>query len=190
MKRSIDYADYDIEYVDVLDENGAMTGTTAEKFHVHEAGLWHKAVHVWIVNAEGKILLQKRSIRMDLFPGAWDLSVGAHLSAGETPIETAMRETKEELGLDVAESEFEYLFLEKNSDDGLLHGLFNHEFNDVYLLHLPEGMVPAASDAREVDAVKFFSIDEFESMIDMDRNYFAPPRAECRKILALLKSKS
>ncbi len=179
---------YTYDYTEVLDESGTATGEVAELLEVHKSGAWHKAVHVWIVNLRGEILLQKRSEWMHLFPGAWDLSVGAHVSKGEMPLETAIRETKEELGIDVPESEFEYLFLEKNQDDGLPNSLLNNEFNDVYLVRLKEDTPTFHLEKKEVTEIKFFTLGEFEKMIGMERSYFAPPRVECRKILALLRS--
>ena len=47
------------EYFDILDENGNKTGKTKLRSEVHRDGDWHKAVHIWIINNKGDILLQR-----------------------------------------------------------------------------------------------------------------------------------
>lgn len=36
----------------------------------------------------------------DTFPGLWDVSVGGHFTAGDTSLETACKEVREEVGLE------------------------------------------------------------------------------------------
>ena len=50
-----------MELLDVLDENGNLTGRAEERKIVHEQGLWHIHVGVWIMNQKGEFLFQKRS---------------------------------------------------------------------------------------------------------------------------------
>ena len=46
-----------------------------------------------------QILLQKRSQNKDSFPGKFDTSSAGHIQAGDEPLESALRELKEELGI-------------------------------------------------------------------------------------------
>ena len=50
------------------------------------------------------VLFQQRSQFVDNNKGLWDVSAGGHINLGETNIETAIRETKEEIGVDIIES--------------------------------------------------------------------------------------
>jgi hypothetical protein len=36
---------------------------------VHRDGDWHRAVHIWLINSKGELVLQKRSKFKDTFPG-------------------------------------------------------------------------------------------------------------------------
>ncbi len=48
------------EKFDVLNELGEFTGEIATREECHKNGLWHRAVYAFIIDNEGKILLQKR----------------------------------------------------------------------------------------------------------------------------------
>ena len=62
----------------------------------------HRAVHVLVFNARGEVFLQKRSLKKDTFPGAWDSSASGHVDSGEEYDACAVRELREELGLTIA----------------------------------------------------------------------------------------
>src|SRR5580700_3959092 len=99
-----------MEYVDVLDSSGRPLGTTKPKSEVHRDGDWHGAAHVWILNRKGQILIQRRSPKKENWPNLWDVSVAGHISAGEAPVEAALREAQEELGVTLVPGECSHLF--------------------------------------------------------------------------------
>ena len=88
----------DDEIFDVVDANDCVTGQ-ATRASVHANNLLHRAVHIWIVRANGDVLLQKRSHRKDQYPSTWTSSASGHVDAGEDYEQAAIRELDEELGL-------------------------------------------------------------------------------------------
>ena len=122
-----------MEYLDVLDDKGNPTGAQKTMAEIHRDGDWHRAAHVWIVNFEGELLLQKRPATADTHPGEWDVSSAGHTLAGENQSTSAIRETKEELGIDIAEEELEYLFTVVEQKILKKGTYISNEFNDVYL---------------------------------------------------------
>ncbi len=88
----------DDEPFDVVDGENRVTGQ-ATRSEVHRQGLKHRAVHIFIRNKRGELLLQKRSRLKDVHPGRWDSSAAGHLDAGESYEAAAHRELEEELGL-------------------------------------------------------------------------------------------
>lgn len=86
------------ELFDVVDEQDRVVGQ-ATRGDVHAQKLLHRAIHVFIFNAAGKLFLQKRSLAKDKSPGLWSSSCSGHLDAGEDYDEAAWRELGEELGL-------------------------------------------------------------------------------------------
>ena len=69
---------------------------------IHRLKLNHRAIHVLVFNSRGELFLQKRSMKKDCFPGAWDSSASGHLAAGESYGACAVRELREEIGLEPA----------------------------------------------------------------------------------------
>ena len=103
-----------MEYFDILDRFGRPTGRMASRPEVHRLGFWHASSHIWLVDPDQGILMQKRAPVKDTFPNCWDVACAGHLNVGEDPKSAAIRELQEELGLVAAASEVEFLFRVKN----------------------------------------------------------------------------
>ena len=89
------------EIFDVVNERDEVVGQNTRRA-VHARGLWHRAVHVLVFNASGEVFLQKRSLKKDIAAGKWDSSASGHLDTGEDYDAGAVREVREEIGLDLA----------------------------------------------------------------------------------------
>lgn len=88
------------EIFSLVDEDGNVIGKATRK-HCHDGSmLLHPVIHLHIFDSKGNLFLQKRSSKKDIFPNFWDSSVGGHVDWGEVPDEAALREAKEELGLE------------------------------------------------------------------------------------------
>ena len=86
------------EIFDVVDTHDQVIGQ-ASRGEVHARQLLHRAIHVFVSNKRGDILLQQRSRFKDAHPGVWDSSVSGHLDAGEDYASAATRELAEEMGI-------------------------------------------------------------------------------------------
>ena len=87
------------EMFDVVDENDRVLRSEPRET-VHVNNLLHRAVHMILSNRAGEILLQKRSMWKDRNPGLWDASAAGHVDSGESYQEAALREMREELGVE------------------------------------------------------------------------------------------
>ena len=95
------------EFLDIVNENGIPTGQIVARDIAHLKGSWHRTSHVWLVRkkkATLQILLQKRAA-IKSFPGCYDISSAGHIPAGEDFVPSALRELKEELGIDAKPEE-------------------------------------------------------------------------------------
>ncbi len=86
--------------MDVLDEDGLRTGEALPREAIHRLGKIHRAVHLYLFDTQGNILLQKRSNNVDHYPNMFSISLTGHVDAGESSSFALYREIKEELTLD------------------------------------------------------------------------------------------
>ncbi len=84
--------------IQIVDKKNNPVGQ-ATKQEAWRNGLIHRIVRISILDETGRLLVQKRSNKKELFPGRWDNSAAGHVDAGETYEQAALRELEEELGL-------------------------------------------------------------------------------------------
>lgn len=89
------------EFFDVVNERDEPVARERRSV-VHATGLRHRAVHVLVFHPDGRLFLQKRSMKKDSSPGLWNSSCSGHVDAGEDYDHAAVRELGEELGLHVS----------------------------------------------------------------------------------------
>ena len=177
------------ELVDIVDENGNKTGVVKTRKEVHEKGLWHQTVDVWIYNSKGEVLLQKRSMGKESWPGMWDVSSSGHIPAGETPERAALRETLEELGIKVNPKDLKQLFVEKGISSPKA-GRYHNHIAYVYLLKHED--LPRNLQKEEVESVVFIPLDAFEKELQnpktakryVPQNYYPKLIEILRKLFA------
>jgi isopentenyldiphosphate isomerase len=101
----------DDEMLEVVDLKGKVLGLAGRSAIHTDPSMIHRVVHVLVFDADGRLLLQKRSQTKDVAPGKWDTSVGGHVSPGEGIEVAARREMKEELGISRCPLKFLYRYL-------------------------------------------------------------------------------
>lgn len=152
-----------MEFVDSYNEVGEKTGKSVSKLEAHEKGIFHKSVHVWIVNKKGEILIQRRSKNKETFPNMLDVSFAGHIRSGESSIEAVKREAKEELGLEIDLERLEYLFTYKK-EEKIKDSYFENEFNDVFLYSKEIEIKDCKFIDNEVSEVKYVDFRRLEMM--------------------------
>ncbi len=153
------------EYFDVLDENGNKTGKIKLRSEVHRDGDWHKAVHIWIINNEGDVLLQRRCPTKDSNPNMLDVSCAGHLSAGDNSLLGAIRELKEELNLDIEQHELQFIKTIKKSSK-YTETFINNEFDDLYILRTNKSIDDMKFQKEEISEIFFVSYKKFKDMVN------------------------
>ncbi len=140
------------EMVPVVEENGLVIGQ-ATRSSVHSgAKLMHPVVHLHIVNRDGGLYVQKRSMKKDLLPGCWDTAVGGHVDYGESLEEALYREAYEELGF----RDFNPLFLKSYIWESAREKELVNVFATV-------GNFVLKPDADEVAEGRYWNMSEIES---------------------------
>lgn len=131
------------------------------------AGALHMAAHVWIWKKNGKsveILVQKRASDKPTWPGYFDISAAGHVDFGETPVVSAIRETREEIGLEVSKDQLRLLFVYRQNLVAVPSGIIENELQWVYGIELSADVTLAFEDG-EVESAVWLSIEAFRDMI-------------------------
>jgi isopentenyl-diphosphate Delta-isomerase len=153
------------EYLDVLDWRGNKTGTSMVKEDVHYQGKWFGSVHVWIYNSKGEVLLQQRAKTKQAQHLKWGVSCGGHMAAGELPIESAIRELREETGLRLPRSAFKYVGAKKSYGYEPDAKWYTREFISVYLVRYDGPERRIRRQISEVESLQFIPIRVFAKRI-------------------------
>ena len=120
------------EIFDVVDVNDNVIGQAHRRKCNSDPKLIHRAVFVLIFNDQNLILWQKRSATKDVDAGKWVTSASGHVMAGDDYEETAIREVKEELGIDVSLTflgKFLFRYLKENEYSAVFKAFSNGPFD-------------------------------------------------------------
>jgi 16S rRNA (adenine1518-N6/adenine1519-N6)-dimethyltransferase len=158
------------ELLAVVDEDDRPLKPT-DRATIHRDNLLHRAVHIFLVNHRGELLLQKRSYRKDRFPRRWDSSAAGHVDADESYPDCAMRELREEIGV---EAVLERLGKLPASE------ITGHEFIEIFA-GIHEG--PFHWNQHEIETGGFFKLDMIDAWIATRPDDFASGFIECYRTI-------
>lgn len=140
------------ERVILVDEDDAEVGAE-EKMRAHRAGLLHRAFSVFVFNARGEMLLQRRASGKYHSGGLWTNTCCSHPRPGEPTAGAARRRLREEMGLDCAlEEAFAFVYRAELGPD-----LWEHEYDHVFVGRCEAEPRP---DPEEVEGWRWATVEE------------------------------
>ena len=143
------------EYLDYFDADYNYIGK-AERNEIYNKGLWYHTFDCLIVN-NGKLIIQLRSKFKKRSPNLLDISAGGHIQAGESVIDGGIREIKEELGLNVIESDLKYLGYYKIASD---KNKVSRQFCHTYIMNNKVSVSDYKLQCEEVGGIFELDIEE------------------------------
>lgn len=147
------------EIWDIVDEHGDPKGYTHERGVPMRQGDYHPSVTVWITNDRGEFLISRRA-QGRRAAGMWEPTGGCTL-AGETQLDAARREVKEELGVTLHPDNgavYKSYTYPHSSGDGAAYitvWIFREEISPDEIILQPE----------ETDAAKWMTQDEIRALV-------------------------
>ncbi|MCD7892589.1 MAG: NUDIX domain-containing protein [Erysipelotrichaceae bacterium] len=142
-----------MEYQDLYDKHHQKIDKIHKRGDMMLENTYRMVIHVCIFN-DNKMLIQKRASNKSSWPNMWDVSVGGHVLVNETSEKAAMRETKEELGIDI----------DLTNQCPILTNHFENGFDDFYIV--VKDVEKIVIQEEEVSEVKWASENEILEMID------------------------
>lgn len=151
-----------------------MLGKGALKNDVYTKRLLHGAAHVWLyktnANDELEILLQKRASDKRTWPGFYDISAAGHIDLGEDYVTAAIRETREEIGLDIDQNNLEFIFATHIDMQVGDTENYENEFRWVYLLNSDDNKFKL--DDGEVESLIWKNLKDIKDAVRNPKDEF------------------
>lgn len=142
------------EYWDIYDKNRVFQNRTILRGEPFADGDYYVSCEVWFQNSKGEMLVTLRSPNKKA-GGLWEF-VGGGVLAGETTAQAAAREVKEEIGIDLTESELTYIYEYRQ----------RNYFMDIYLVNKDISLNDIVLDTNEATDAKWVTKDELQVMIE------------------------
>ena len=152
------------EEVILVDELDKPLGVM-EKMEAHRKALLHRAFSVFIFNANGEMLLQRRAFSKYHSGGLWTNACCSHPRPGEDTCQAAQRRLKQELGF-CTRLEKVLDFTYKTVFD---NGLTEHEYDHVFVGHYDGAIHP---DPEEVAEYRYLPISGIQAMLAAEPDAF------------------
>jgi isopentenyldiphosphate isomerase len=155
------------EYLDIVDQEGNLTGEKELRSIIHEKGLWHQTVHIYFFrkkDSQIEILAHFRSKNKSSNPHKWDMRFGGHVETGQTMQEAAIRELNEETGLKINNED-----LIKSLKDSY-NGDKNKEIIQVYFYNFNGDIKDLTFDDGEVEVVRWISFADIQKEMEEEKD--------------------
>jgi isopentenyl-diphosphate delta-isomerase len=137
----------DEEQVVLLDGDLRPIGTLPKSQVHHENTPLHLAFSVYVVDAVGRLLVTRRAVGKQTFPGVWTNTCCGHPSPGEDIAEAVRRRLRTELGLAV--SDLALVLPDFRYEAVAADGVRENEFCPVYVARAAQDPTPDASEVAE-----------------------------------------
>lgn len=151
-----------MELWDLYNENREFTGKTLIRGQEVPQGFYHLVVHVWIRNSNGEYLISQRSADRPANPLMWEC-VGGSAVAGEDSLTAALRETKEEVGLELSANSGK---LKYSVVGRVVNGVKFTDIVDAWLFEYDGDINLKDATTTEVAQTKWMSREEIKTLFE------------------------
>ena len=166
-----------MEIFDVIDKDGNPTGETVTREQAHTEGIPHRTAHIWILR------------KKDSFPGMFDTSSAGQIQAGDEPLESALRELEEELGIHATPEQLHFAGTFPISFAKEFHGKMfrDEELAFVYIYDQPVDITELILQKEEVEAVEWFDLEKTYEECKYCRDTFCVPSGGFEVVMKYLR---
>ncbi|MFR5876633.1 MAG: NUDIX hydrolase [Eubacterium sp.] len=151
-----------MEIWDLYTENRVLTGKKHIRGNELPDDYYHLVVHVWIKNKEGKFLISQRAKTRPTFPLMWEC-VGGSVLQGENSLQGALREVKEEVGIDLNPNSGKMIFSKLR---GIIDGKKFNDIMDVWLFQYDGEVNLEQATTDEVSQVKWLNREQIQELFN------------------------
>lgn len=162
-----------LEMLEIVDENDNVIGLET-KGKIHQDELLHRVIHIWFITPKGEIIFQHRAKSKDLLPDKLDATVGGHVEMGATYEETAVKECKEETGIDIDPSNLVFLSKKITAAYNEKWGKFHRNMNTQYAYFYEGNISDLKTEINDGEGFEVWKIDDLPNLSEDDKLKFIP----------------
>lgn len=154
-----------MEKWDLYTKNREKTGKEHIRGEKIPEGYYHLVVHVWIRNRKGEYLISQRSANRPTFPLMWEC-VGGSVLKGEDSLEGAVREVKEEVGLELEPNAGKLLFSKVRGTEYKYECKIYNDILDVWLFEYDGELQLESATTDEVADCRWMTVAEIRNLYE------------------------
>ena len=161
------------EQLEIVNEKDEVIGLeTREK--IHKEGLLHREIHIWFITPKAEIIFQHRAKDKDTYPDKLNATVGGHVEPKMSYEETAIKECKEETGIDVDLNKLIFLRKMRKKSFDEATGLTNNTILSQYAYLYDSSINDLQVEDGEAQGFEAWKIDDLSHLSETDKDKFIP----------------
>jgi len=160
-------------FLNIVNDKDEIIGEETREI-IHANGLLHREIHVYFITPNKEIIFQHRAKDKDTFPDLLDATVGGHVEIGSSYEEAAVKETGEETGIVINNSDLIFINKIKKSAKDEKTGKINSVFNSRYLFIYRGDVNDLKIEAGKALGFEVWPIDKLLSASASDKKRFIP----------------
>ena len=144
-----------MELINIYDNKRRKTEKIVKRNSKKNKNEYDLSIQIWIMNDNEEIILTKRNNNKYTYPNLWECTEGV-VDFNETSLEAAIREVKEELGIDIFPNEIVKLKIDKEKE--------YPKYTDIYLCRKNVLLSEIKLQKEEYQDVKIVNEKEYNLM--------------------------
>jgi isopentenyldiphosphate isomerase len=161
------------EMLEIVDEDDNVVDLET-RAKIHQDGLLHREIHIWFFTPDGEIIFQHRAKDKDTYPDKLDATVGGHVEPNMSYEETAMKECKEETGVDVDLNKLVFVKKMRKKSFDEATGLTNNTIRAQYAYRYEGAVGDLQVEDGKALGFEAWKVDTLPHLSESDKNKFIP----------------
>ena len=161
------------QLLNIVDENDEIIGVETREA-IHAQGLRHRETHVFFVTPQRELIFQHRAPNKDTYPDLLDATVGGHVEIGDSYLETAIKETREETGVMLEASDLILINKIFKRGEDKLTGKINNVVNTRYAYIFRGQASDLKIEACKAVGFEVWPLCKLISLSESEANLFIP----------------
>lgn len=159
------------QMLEVVDEEDNVIGLET-RVKIHKEGLLHREIHVFFFTPNNEIIFQHRAKDKETYPDKLDATVGGHVEPGDSYEKTAIKESKEETGINIDHKKLILLAKIKRKSFDKVTGLINNTIRSQYA-YLYEGSISELKiEEGKAEGFEVWKIEDLSHLSEDNKERF------------------